>query len=176
MTVHEAQLLGREQGMEGLLRVVQDVDEARPVGPRLGEDGTDMRAAVQQGELDAHPYDAALGSIVTIGQLAADDGDLPLLHGVGFPGVHDEGEEVALVVEQVHGLLVSAPESIVRLDEDVPFELPAVREGDGDPAPELLDSVLAHSPSVGTDTAIFKREFAVTNGWLVRPPRVTFRA
>lgn len=176
MTVHEAQLVGREEGVKGLLRVVQDVDEARPVGTRLGKDGTDVRAAIQQGEFDAHPYDAALGCIVTIGQLAADDGDLPLLHGVGFPGVHDEGEEVALVVEQVHGLLVAAPESIVRLDEDVSFEPPAVRERDGDAAPELLDSVLAHPPSVGTNTAIFKREFAVTRGWLVRPRRVTFRA
>ena len=158
MTVHEAQLVGREEGVEGLLRVVQDVDEPRAVGTRLGEDGTDVRAAIEQGELHAHPYDAPLRCIVTLGEGAADDGDLPLLHGVGFPGVHDERQEVALVVEQVHGLLVSAPESIVRLDEDVPFEPTAVRERDLDSAPELLDSVLAHPPSVGTKRAIFKHE------------------
>jgi len=176
MTVHETQLVGREEGLEGLLRVVQDIDEARPVGARLGEDGPDVRAAIQQGELDAHPYDASLRRIVTLGKGAADDGDLPLLHGVCFAGVHDERQEVALVVEQVHRLLVSAPEAIVRLHEDVPFELLPVRERDGNPATELLDSVLAHPPSVGTNPAIFKREFAVTRGWLARPPRVTFRA
>ena len=158
MTVHEAQLVGREERVEGLLRVVQDVDEPRAVGTRLREDGTDVRAAIEQGELDAHPYDAPLGCIVTLGQGAADDGDLPLLHGVGFPGVHDEREEVALVVEQVHRLLVAAPESIVGLDEDVPVEPPAVRERDLDSAPELLDSILAHPPSVGTSPANFKRE------------------
>src|SRR5690242_5697392 len=167
VTVDESQLVRREQRVKGLQPIIEDVDQPRAIGARFGEDGADMRAAVEEGELDPHAYDASLDGIVTIGNGAADDRDLLLLHEVGFAGVHDEGQEQALVVEQVLGRLGSVTESIVGLDEDVALEPVAVHERDCDTASDLLDAVLAHPPSVGTDAAIFKHDFRCC-AWVAR--------
>ena len=167
VTVDESQLVRREQRVEGLQPIIEDVDQSRTVDARFGEDGADMRTAVEQGELDPHAYDASFDGIVTIGHGAADDGDLLLLHEVGFTGVHDERQEQAPVVEQVLWRLGPVTKSIVGLDEDVSLEAPAVDERDCDTASDLLDAVLAHPPSVGTNAAIFKHDFRCC-AWVAR--------
>jgi len=113
VTVDVSQLVSREQRIEGLHAVVQDVDEARAIRTRFREDAADVRTAVEQRELDPHANDAALGGIVTIGERAADDGDLLLLHQVGLSVVDDEGKEETFVVEQVDRFLVPVAEPAV---------------------------------------------------------------
>ena len=167
MTVDEPELVRREQRVEGLKPVVEDVDQPRAIGSRLGEDGTDVGAAVEESELDPHSYDASLHGIVTIGHRAGDDGDLLLLHEVGLSRVHDERQEETLVVEQVQRRFGPVAKAIVGLDEDVSLEPAAVDERDCDTASDLLDAVLAHPPSVGTNAAIFKHDFGCC-AWVAR--------